>query len=305
MRTAELRPGADDIIVGIDLAAREHLAVIVDADGRRLTRFRVPHSREGIAELLHRSQPRKELAGRRPRLRLRGHRPRLGGSCGNPRAARRTLRDREPAGRLPPARGAAHGSHQRRYARPARGRAPRAHAGADRGASLSEFLTRVCAERGGRRLWRAKVRAAHEKATHSIVSSERLGQQRSRRAASSPATTSSRPSSRRSRPRSRRCWARSRRPAGWRPSWPQLRLGGRHHRAHGPIARYHMATIACLAHNPRLRAHYDRLVSRPQRPLAKMTALGACMNKLSLSGVRGDEAATRLRARSRVKGVRR
>ncbi len=39
---------------------------------------------------------------------------------------------------------------------------------------LSEFLTRVCAERGGRRLWRAKVRAAHEKATHSIVSSERL-----------------------------------------------------------------------------------------------------------------------------------
>lgn len=30
------------------------------------------------------------------------------------------------------------------------------------------------AERGGRRLWRAKVRAAHEKATHSVVSSERL-----------------------------------------------------------------------------------------------------------------------------------
>jgi hypothetical protein len=37
-----------------------------------------------------------------------------------------------------------------------------------------------------------------------------------------------------------------------------------------------------LAHNPRLRAHYDRLVSRPERPLAKMTALGACMNKLLL-----------------------
>jgi transposase len=56
MRAAELRPGSDDIIVGVDLAAREHLAVIVDADGRRLTRFRVPHSRDGIAELLRRSR---------------------------------------------------------------------------------------------------------------------------------------------------------------------------------------------------------------------------------------------------------
>ena len=44
----------------------------------------------------------------------------------------------------------------------------------------------------------------------------------------------------------------------------------------------YMATISCLAHNVRLRAHYDRLVSRPERPLAKMTALGACMNKLLL-----------------------
>jgi hypothetical protein len=44
----------------------------------------------------------------------------------------------------------------------------------------------------------------------------------------------------------------------------------------------YMATISCLAQNARLRAHYDRLVSRPERPLAKMTALGACMNKLLL-----------------------
>ncbi len=56
---AELRPGADDIIVGIDLAAREHQAVIVDAVGRRLTRFRVAHSREGIAELLRRSRAKR------------------------------------------------------------------------------------------------------------------------------------------------------------------------------------------------------------------------------------------------------
>ena len=33
---------------------------------------------------------------------------------------------------------------------------------------------------------------------------------------------------------------------------------------------------------PRIRAHYDRLISRPERPLSKMTALGACMNKLLL-----------------------
>jgi hypothetical protein len=31
-----------------------------------------------------------------------------------------------------------------------------------------------------------------------------------------------------------------------------------------------------------LRAHYDRLIQRPDRPLPKMKALGACMNKLLL-----------------------
>ena len=65
MRAAELRPRGDDIIVGIDLAAREHQAVIVDADGRRLTRFRVPHPREGIGELLRRSRPRSWQAADR------------------------------------------------------------------------------------------------------------------------------------------------------------------------------------------------------------------------------------------------
>lgn len=39
---------------------------------------------------------------------------------------------------------------------------------------LSEFLTRVCAERGGRRLWRAKVRTAHERAYRSVAPGERL-----------------------------------------------------------------------------------------------------------------------------------
>jgi transposase len=44
----------------------------------------------------------------------------------------------------------------------------------------------------------------------------------------------------------------------------------------------YLATISCLQHNPRIRAHYDRLVQRSDRPLTKIQALGACMNKLLL-----------------------
>jgi len=44
----------------------------------------------------------------------------------------------------------------------------------------------------------------------------------------------------------------------------------------------YLATISCLQHNPRIRAHDDRLIQRPDRPLPKMQALGACMNKLLL-----------------------
>ena len=188
----------------------------------------------------------------------------------------------------------------------------------------SEFLTRVCAERGGRRLWRAKVRAAHEKAARSVAPDERL------EAAALEA---------------RRIVARydlleaqlaevqgeveallgEIEEARWLATIPGLGFASvAGIIAHtGPIGRYrhgrqlvklagtnptrnetgertggyqamshrgraglrqvaYMATISCLAHNVRLRAHYDRLVSRPERPLAKMTALGACMNKLLL-----------------------
>jgi transposase len=44
----------------------------------------------------------------------------------------------------------------------------------------------------------------------------------------------------------------------------------------------YMATVSALQHNPRIRAHYDRLVQRPDRPLPKMQAIGACMSKLLL-----------------------
>lgn len=50
----------------------------------------------------------------------------------------------------------------------------------------------------------------------------------------------------------------------------------------GLRAVVYMATVSCIQHNPRLKAHYDRLVQRPTRPLPKMQALGACMTKLLL-----------------------
>jgi len=69
----------------------------------------------------------------------------------------------------------------------------------------------------------------------------------------------------------------SRRDSGLAVGWGQAMT--RRGRA-GLRAVTYCATIACLQHNPRLRAHYDRLVQRSDRPLAKMCALGACMNKL-------------------------
>ena len=47
----------DDIAVGIDLASETHVVVVSSAQGQRLTRFSIPHSRKGIAELLQRTRP--------------------------------------------------------------------------------------------------------------------------------------------------------------------------------------------------------------------------------------------------------
>ena len=54
---ANCRLGPDDVIVGLDLASQEHQAVVVSSSGKRLTRFRVTHSRKGIVELLRRTTP--------------------------------------------------------------------------------------------------------------------------------------------------------------------------------------------------------------------------------------------------------
>ncbi len=44
----------------------------------------------------------------------------------------------------------------------------------------------------------------------------------------------------------------------------------------------YMATLSALRNNPRIKAHYERLRQRSDKPLSKMHAFGACMNKLLL-----------------------
>src|SRR5215470_2613698 len=51
------RLGSDDVVIGLDLASAEHQAVLLTAAGQRLTRFRIPHSRAGLEELLQRTTP--------------------------------------------------------------------------------------------------------------------------------------------------------------------------------------------------------------------------------------------------------
>jgi Transposase len=51
------RLGSDDVVIGLDLASAEHQAVVLTAAGQRLTRFRIPHTRAGLEELLRRTTP--------------------------------------------------------------------------------------------------------------------------------------------------------------------------------------------------------------------------------------------------------
>jgi transposase len=50
----------------------------------------------------------------------------------------------------------------------------------------------------------------------------------------------------------------------------------------GLRALVYMATLSSLRHNPRIKAHYERLIQRRDRPMVKMQALGACMGKFLL-----------------------
>jgi len=51
------RLGRDDVVIGLDLASAEHQAVVLTAAGQRLPRFRIPHTRAGLEELLRRTTP--------------------------------------------------------------------------------------------------------------------------------------------------------------------------------------------------------------------------------------------------------
>ena len=51
------RLGSNDVVIGLDLASAEHQVVVLTAAGQRLTRFRIPHSRAGLEELLWRTTP--------------------------------------------------------------------------------------------------------------------------------------------------------------------------------------------------------------------------------------------------------
>ena len=62
MRRDTRHPASDDIFVGIDLATRQHQIVVLDAEGRRLTSFKVPHSKAGLTELVQRCTSRRWCA---------------------------------------------------------------------------------------------------------------------------------------------------------------------------------------------------------------------------------------------------
>ena len=80
MKQAERHHTSDDIFVGIDLAIRQHQVVVLDARGHRLTSFKVPHSRQGLRELVERcTSPHVRPGTRRGGLRGRGDRARVGG----------------------------------------------------------------------------------------------------------------------------------------------------------------------------------------------------------------------------------
>jgi transposase len=64
MRQDEGHPTSDDIFIGIDLATKQHQVVILDSQGRRLTSFKVSHTREGLGELVQRCTSPLLLPGR-------------------------------------------------------------------------------------------------------------------------------------------------------------------------------------------------------------------------------------------------
>jgi transposase len=397
MPTTSCRPEAvrsDDVIVGLDLASGEHQVTVLDPAGKRLMRFRVPHSRAGIAELLRRTTPAAlgvSASGRRFTFEATGHtweavanwltvageryvvvNPLATFRVREARTLDRTKTDRTDADEI--AELARTGLTTRTQLEPApylelrrlwgeyvRLREARANlkttlalqlhglfpefltTWADlfsAGAlavlrtgltpavigqlSFPEFAGRVRLHQQGRRLWLPKLRQLYAKAQQTVAcpaGMDALAREARRLVARVDLLTAQMLELQREieaqlaeLPEAVHLatipglgWAsvagilahvghiakyRHGRQliklAGTNPSRRNsgqavgTRTAMTHRGRAGLRAVLYQATIACLAHNPRVRAHYDRLIGRTERPLAKMVAVGACMNKLLL-----------------------
>jgi transposase len=388
------RLGSDDVVIGLDLASAEHQAVVLTAAGQRLTRFRIPHTRAGLEELLRRTTPAAlgraggarvfafEATGHLWEavayvLRSRGERY----VVVNPLATFRVrearqlsrektdLTDAEQIAELGRtglvtrtqlearpylALRRAWGEYARLREERARLKVLVAHQlyglfpeflrvwadllqpgalavlrtgltpAAMAALSLAEFVAQVRAHCAGHRIWRFKLAQVHREAAQTIACPDGLdglAREVQRAVARMDMLTAHLtalvaeidvvlaelaevP------------YLRTIPGLGWasvagllahvgaitkyhhgrqliklagtnpsrRDSGQTVGRGQRmSHRGRAGLREVlYRATISCLQHNPRIRAHYDRLIQRADRPLPKMPALGACMNKLLL-----------------------
>jgi transposase len=388
------RLGSDDVVIGLDLASAEHQVVVLTADGQRLTRFRIPHSRAGLEELLRRTLPGAlgRAGGHRVFafeatghvweavayvLRARGERyvvinPLTTFRVREARQLSREKTDLTDAEQIAElcrtglvtrtqlearpylALRRAWGEYRRLREERARLKVLVAHqlyglvpeflrVWADllqpgalavlrtgltpatmAALSLSEFVARVREHRAGRRVWRFKLAQVHRYAEQTIACPDGLDvlarevqravaridmltTQMTAVAAEIDGLLAGLAETQYLRTIPGLGWASV---AGllahvgtitkYRHGRQLIKLAGtnpsrrdtgqtvgrgqtmsRRGRA-GLREVMYLATLSCLQHNPRIRAHYDRLIQRADRPLTKMQALGACMNKLLL-----------------------
>lgn len=393
MPKSSCRLTPDDVVIGLDLASTEHQAVVLDAAGKRLTRFRVPHSRAGVAELLRRTAP-AALGCRGDRLfafEATGHLwtglAHLLGAAGaryvlvNPLATFRVrearsmdrqktdVSDAEQIAELARTglvtetqlEAAPYVELRRAWGEYARLRderarlkttlshqlyglfpefvgnwadvlAPGALAVLRTGLtptqmaalSVPAFIALVREHQHGRRLWRHKLSQLHERAQQTVACPAGMASlaREAQRLVARIDQLSAQMDTVRAEVEQQLAgldeaqYLRTIPGLGWasvagilahvgaiakyRHGRQLVKLAGanpsrrdsgltvgrmqamtRRGRA-GLREVVFLATISCLQHNPRIRAHYDRLVQRADRPLPKMHAVGACMTKLLL-----------------------
>jgi transposase len=344
--------GPDDIAVGLDLGTQGHHAVILASDGRRLTSFRVDHSRAGLAELVRRATPERWHARRAVyAFEATGHlweavayvlrEQALAYVLVNPLATFR-VREARQMGRdkrdVTDAEQIAHllrtgmttrtqlepeayltlrrdwGAFQRLRKERARLKtlvshqlygafpellgvwsdvfAPGALAVLRIGLSpfeiaalpLSDFTAQVAAARRGRRVWRFKVVQAHAHAQSTVALPHGAAamMREIRRVIARVDLLSDQMADLETEIRmllptlDEAAYLMTMPGVGW------MTVAGVIAEV-GTIGKYRhgrqLVKLAALQHNPRLRAHYDRLRQRDARPLATMPAMVACMNK--------------------------